>query len=1102
MMYDVPQQHTSAYARVMVEILTYIRCATDDEQLTRGLKWYLAIDAILLRVQDRGGSRGAGEVDARFAAWREGDLHHLIRWWCQATNAAWSRRERRSSHIATEADTVRHALRLVRDGEVGRGLSMLHSLGIHSVSDPVVLEQLRSRQPERRRPFPGGTPGDQSEFRVQLGLIFRRLRRRAGVGPTGRRNEYLRALASRHSDRMADTVIPEYEGFAARVLGGSLPRWFYLAWSCARLIPIRRQPKPGRTAAQTPPRPIAIGETDRRAIERAAMDTLRPYFLDYLAPQQLAVGVDGGASILIHGARLSVATRRSRVLVSLDMTDAYQTIDRDIVLTRLLAVPGLTQLATYFHAVHGPQSYLFVGPMMQRLFGDVTSRGDSAEGVQQGGGISGGCFCVGIQPEVRAFDHTLAAHDGWARFWMDDGFAHGESQHVFPAVVTFIRAVRALGLVIGSASCYSPDYDLESCPHRRAAADELGFEISIGGLHIPTEDGPPPTATRFRRGVMVMGVPVGEQEFEQHVLSVKAGKAVSQVDTTISRLQSHLASHSYLHSFTFLCLAPIFDYRLAHASSPDLTRDATARFDAALSRAVAGASSDAVVSDPLLLRRSRLPVRERGLGVRSRAQLADTMWCASFIRACETFLDRGDGAHHSPGFFPCLTELFGAGAFESGGHRFSTFLASGLSSADVYASAWSRVVLAAGNPTDGPLSLAAADAGRDGAASGFQRALTNQIETHQAHLLDADLAQLPPVLIGGKQMQDPRLASWREGCKFGRAFVACHPSATYQPTSPEFQEMVCTYLGAPSPLARRLGVGRVVRDMSGARRRSVTLDAWGFALTMVTATGDDWRRHHDAIAGIMFSDAKRAGIEGSTEVSGLFTDLLPSGVGHTWRRKRRDGLVPDARLRRDIGGSGFVDHLHDVKAIHYCPTRYPLAAAEARGQQRGDATRRRADLVAAEYDASARRLDARFHSAIADPAGRPVLQRLRSYPPPTGLCVGAFAEASPGIHLLLRDVAQTASVRHWREAGASSPDAALSTYTSIYRQRWGCEFALQGARLRIARQHLVAGAAPCDEAAAAPSAGFHPGDRAAFARAATRAELGCPAHRCGAGGSF
>ena len=112
-----------------------------------------------------------------------------------------------------------------------------------------------------------------------------------------------------------------------------------------------------------------------------------------------------------------------------------------------------------------------------------------------------------------------------------------------------------------------------------------------------------------------------------------------------------------------------------------------------------------------------------------------------------------------------------------------------------------------------------------------------------------------------------------------------------------------------------------------------------------------------------------------------------------------------------------------------------------------------------------------------------MLQRLRSYPPPTGICVGAFAETSPGTHLLLRDVARTAAVRHWREAGASSSDAALSTFTSIYRQRWGCEFALQGVRLRVARQHLVAGAVPCDEATTAPSAGFHPGDRAAFARA-------------------
>ena len=35
--------------------------------------------------------------------------------------------------------------------------------------------------------------------------------------------------------------------------------------------------------------------------------------------------------------------------------------------------------------------------------------------------------------------------------------------------------------------------------------------------------------------------------------------------------------------------------------------------------------------------------------------------------------------------------------------------------------------------------------------------------------------------------------------------------------------------------------------------------------------------------------------------------------------------------------------------------------------------------------------------------------------------------------------------------------AAQSVYMSVYRRRWGAEFALQGARMRIARAYLVTG---------------------------------------------
>ena len=57
------------------------------------------------------------------------------------------------------------------------------------------------------------------------------------------------------------------------------------------------------------------------------------------------------------------------------------------------------------------------------------------------------------------------------------------------------------------------------------------------------------------------------------------------------------------------------------------------------------------------------------------------------------------------------------------------------------------------------------------------------------------------------------------------------------------------------------------------------------------------------------------------------------------------------------------------------------------------------------------------------------------------------------MRLLLRETAEAAAARFWRDAGATSATAAQSVYMSVYRRRWGAEFALQGARMRIARAY-------------------------------------------------
>ena len=112
-----------------------------------------------------------------------------------------------------------------------------------------------------------------------------------------------------------------------------------------------------------------------------------------------------------------------------------------------------------------------------------------------------------------------------------------------------------------------------------------------------------------------------------------------------------------------------------------------------------------------------------------------------------------------------------------------------------------------------------------------------------------------------------------------------------------------------------------------------------------------------------------------------------------------------------------------------------------------------------EYEAHARDLDARHHAGVADPERRPILTRLSTYPRVRGLVIGAFAETSADVRLLLRETAEAAAARFWRDAGATSATAAQSVYMSVYRRRWGAEFALQGARMRIARAYLVTGQA-------------------------------------------
>ena len=270
---------------------------------------------------------------------------------------------------------IARVLSLCAEGQLSRAMRILHSSGLLRVTEGV-LAQLCRKHPAREHFIPAALPGVFSRVQVSLEESFRRLRRHRATGISGRRAEYLIALTMRFQDFRARQVMPLYDAFATAAINAELPSWFYLIWGTARLValpkPLPTDPAARALALHNPPaRPIAIGEVDLCAIMAETVRIHQPAAADYLAPQQVSVGISGGLSIVVHGLRLLLTELQPGfVCVRIDLRNAYNETDRASALCRLLQVPALAHMAPFIHALGGPEGHLMVqdGTGFRRLF--------------------------------------------------------------------------------------------------------------------------------------------------------------------------------------------------------------------------------------------------------------------------------------------------------------------------------------------------------------------------------------------------------------------------------------------------------------------------------------------------------------------------------------------------------------------------------------------------------------------------------------------------------------------------------------------------------------------------------------------------------------
>ena len=1010
----------------------------------RALKLVLVLPELLLRMPPRGGRRGYGALSSRFSAFTEGNFVALVDWWEQ-DRAAQQPREPPSDSDERRR-TLNRALKLIADGHLSKAVKLLTSKGMGDCNDPRVLSQMRAKFPERRSPMPasiGAMAARQPYEPLDLDIrgAIRASQRHAGTGTDGTRVEYYKSLLCHFGCARADSAINEYGQFARLICEGALPAWFYRAYMTGLLLaPIKPNSEPPLDGEAPDCRPLVLGFVPRRIIEKAAVRSVAEAAREYLYPIQ--VGLEqAGLERAVHSVRLHLEVHTGHLVAKLDVKNAFNSLDRRVVLTRMNEVPGVRNLCPLFHATHTPEAAMHTAQGARLDF-------DRTAGADQGGPLSSLALCVALQPHLVEANSTLRSAGGMVVAEMDDVYFCGPPWVVQLAMARYKDAIHTdLGLVLQETK--------STCLPGAECELPADFAVPRGRLTDAVTGRPIPEGPV---GVMVAGVPVGEPAYVAGSLQCKTRDIIAKMELVDRRLRlAHLQSMWVVLRF---CLTPLADYWVRLSYPTDTAELASAVDAKLLDLAAACLSQDraqlngtAAGTDPTSTRdRLLMPARLKGASLRSRAGVAPLAFASSLIESLSVMLDSStDNGGTARGHAPHLAGVLGASSFDIGNEltRWRALLSSQTRTAAEFSRAWaemqSQAQYAAGSAALRPVEAA----GLDGAkatpiARRLQRRLTYERESAWYGGLDARFRGLPP--------GDQRRRAWLNVDEWSATWVNAMPQVRLYLEDVEFREVAASYLGLPSPQCVAALAQRPDLRVQGRQ-----LDPYGNTLTSVTMPGKAWDMAHSNIQRTIAADIAQLGIPIEVECRNKVNSWMPHAFrtqvdNHTAQGQRPlTGVIPDMAVRLEWKGAPTREQLLDVKRIHVNPSNYPnnqrdaLAPVKAREQK-----------VHNEYVHKLRKLDQKYGGVSAGECG-PMEAQLLTYPPVRGLAFGAFGEVGPNVKALVSAVAEEGKAGVMSRTGIADADVALSTIKWRLRSHWAMTAMRESARVKIARMQQLRG---------------------------------------------
>ena len=470
-----------------------------------------------------------------------------------------------------------------------------------------------------------------------------------------------------------------------------------------------------------------------------------------------------------------------------------------------------------------------------------------------------------------------------------------------------------------------------------------------------------------RRGIVVVGIPIGVEEYVSHFVRRKVEEASSKSTSIITKLVPFELQAAQV--LAYYCLTPLVDY-LAASLPPDDVRAELSKFDDNLLACVVPAVLPAAIAeDDLLLRRLRMPGRLNGGAIRARGDwLAATAYAATMIRILPAMVNhvprRSNGGMEVQGFLHIIfAPLLGDGKDDGG--RYAQLEASNSGLAYTFRHAYMAMQQAAGIPPSGPLAHPFARAGEglktaeemarygddpDGQPPTKlleQKQYTEVIEDFVVKGLRADFSALDP--------DDMRKVAFFSVNQSSRHFLYTPPLPGCELDADEFGVVAARYFGTVCPVCAPKQGMKIRARGSGANNQ--VLDAYGKAIVNSNLGGGLWTVRHNAVLMALAAELAHVNNAYCTDVYGLFEGRFGDGSAAASAAfasyiekdvRRRQGLVPDIRIKpHEVVKYRVVaeDTLFELKQINLVPQYFQVHGWE----NQSNAVKLRAGRVDYDY---------------------------------------------------------------------------------------------------------------------------------------------------------